>query len=137
MEARMSTELKTVSFTRMEDATSEELAIVMAEAKVHLEQQVADRVLELLISMKGPTLGYQIDRYDHSLQTATRAMRDGARTDMIVAGLLHDIGDALAPANHSEMAASILSPFLDEEATWVVRHHGVFQGYHYWDKIGF
>ena len=133
----MSAELKTVSFTKMDDATAEELAIVLAEAKVHLEQQVADRVLELLTSMKGPTLGYQIDRYDHSLQTATRAMRDGARTDMIVAALLHDIGDALAPANHSEMAASILSPFLDEEATWVVRHHGVFQGYHYWDRIGF
>jgi len=133
----MSTELKTVSFTRMEDATTAELELVMAEAKVHLEQQVADRVLELLTSMKGPTLGYQVDRYDHSLQTATRAMRDGARTDMIVAALLHDIGDALAPANHSEMAASILAPFLDEEATWVVRHHGVFQGYHYWDKIGY
>ena len=132
----MSTELKTVSFTKMDDATADELAIVLAEAKVHLEQQVADRVLELLTSMKGPTLGYQIDRYDHSLQTATRAMRDGARTDMIVAALLHDIGDALAPANHSEMAASILAPFLDEEATWVVRHHGVFQGYHYWDKLG-
>lgn len=137
MEARMVSELKTVSFTRMEDATTEELELVLAEAKVHLEMQVADRVLELLTSMKGPTLGYQIDRYDHSLQTATRAMRDGARTDMIVAALLHDIGDALAPANHSEMAASILSPFLDEEATWVVRHHGVFQGYHYWDRIGF
>ena len=133
----MGTEPSTVSFTRMDDATAEELAVVMAEAKVHLEQQVADRVLELLTSMQGPTLGYQIDRYEHSLQTATRAMRDGARTDMIVAALLHDIGDALAPANHSEMAASILAPFLDAEATWVVRHHGVFQGYHYWDRIGY
>ena len=133
----MGTEPSTVSFTRMDDATAEELAVVMAEAKVHLEQQVADRVLELLTSMQGPTLGYQIDRYDHSLQTATRAMRDGAPTDMIVAALLHDIGDALAPANHSEMAASILAPFLDAEATWVVRHHGVFQGYHYWDRIGY
>src|SRR4051794_27094664 len=95
LEAFMGTELRTVSFTTMDDATSEELAIVLAEAKVHLEQQVADRVLELLCSMKGPTLGYQIDRYDHSLQTATRAMRDGAGTDMVVAALLHDIGDAL------------------------------------------
>lgn len=128
---------QTVSFTRMDDATTDELAIVLAEAKQHLELQVADRVLALLTSMKGPTLGYQIDRYDHSLQTATRAMRDGARTDMIVAALLHDIGDALAPANHSEMAATIIAPFLDDEATWVVRHHGVFQGYHYWDRIGY
>jgi predicted HD phosphohydrolase len=70
------------------------------------------------------------------LQTATRAHRDGARVDMVVAALFHDIGDILAPANHSELAASILQPYLDEESTWVVRHHGVFQGYHYWDKIG-
>jgi len=126
-----------VAFTKMDDASAEDLAIVMAEAEVHLQNKVADRVLELLASMKGPTLGYQIDRYDHSMQTATRAMRDGARTDMIVAALLHDIGDALAPANHSEMAATIVAPYLDEEATWVVRHHGVFQGYHYWDRIGY
>jgi predicted HD phosphohydrolase len=126
-----------VSFTRMDDASAEDLAIVMHLAKVHLQDKVADQVLGLLHSMKGPTLGYQVDRYEHSLQTATLAYRDGARVDMIVAGLLNDIGDALAPANHSEMAATILSPYLDEEATWVVRHHGVFQGYHYWDRIGF
>jgi predicted HD phosphohydrolase len=56
---------------------------------------------------------------------------------MVVAALFHDVGDALAPANHSELAAAILSPYVDEETAWVVRHHGVFQGYHYWHKIGF
>lgn len=126
-----------VGFTTMDEATPDQLQVVLREAKAHLEDRVADRVLELLDSLKGPTLGYQVDRYEHSLQTATRAMRDGARTDMVVAALLHDIGDALAPANHSELAATILAPYLDAEATWVVRHHGVFQGYHYWDKIGF
>jgi predicted HD phosphohydrolase len=55
---------------------------------------------------------------------------------MVVAALFHDIGDILAPANHSELAAAILQPYLDEESTWVVRHHGIFQGYHYWDKLG-
>ncbi|HQV56402.1 MAG TPA: HD domain-containing protein [Ilumatobacteraceae bacterium] len=126
-----------VSFTAMDDATTEELELIVSQAKVHLNDQVADRILELLRSLGGPTLGYQVDRLEHSLQTATRAMRDGARTDMIVAALLHDIGDGLAPANHSELAATIVAPYLDAEATWVVRHHGVFQGYHYWDKIGF
>jgi predicted HD phosphohydrolase len=55
---------------------------------------------------------------------------------MVVAALLHDVGDVIAPANHSELAAAILEPYLDPESTWVVRHHGVFQGYHYWDKLG-
>jgi predicted HD phosphohydrolase len=125
------------SFTRMDDATAEELAVVVAEAEVHLHERLADRLLEQLDTLKGPTLGYQVDRYEHSLQTATRALRDGATTDMVVAALLHDVGDALAPANHSELAACILAPYVDEETTWVVRHHGVFQGYHYWHKIGF
>jgi predicted HD phosphohydrolase len=71
------------------------------------------------------------------LQTATRAHRDGARIDMVIGALLHDVGDALAPANHSELAATIIAPYVDAETTWVVRHHGVFQGYHYWHKIGF
>jgi predicted HD phosphohydrolase len=63
-------------------------------------------------------------------------MREGARIDMIVAALLHDVGDVIAPANHSELAAAVLEPYVDAETTWVVRHHGVFQGYHYWDKLG-
>ena len=31
---------------------------------------------------------------------------------MIVAALLHDIGDELAPLNHSEYAAAVLKPFV-------------------------
>ena len=90
----------------------------------------------LLDTLRGPTLGYAVDRYEHSLQTASRAVREGARVDMVVAALLHDVGDTVAPANHSELAGAIVAPYLDAEATWVVRHHGVFQGYHYWDKLG-
>lgn len=131
----MSTTIGT--FTRMDDATPEQLAVVVDQARIHLNEKVADRVLEQLETLRGPTLGYQVDRYEHSLQTASRAHREGARVDMVVAALLHDIGDALAPANHSELAATILAPYVDEETTWVVRHHGVFQGYHYWHKIGF
>ncbi len=124
------------TFTRMDDATPEQLAVVMQEAQVHLTDQVADRLLAQLDTLKGPTLGYQVDRSEHSLQTASRALREGARTDMVVAALLHDVGDALAPANHSQLAGAILAPYVDEETTWVVAHHGVFQGYHYWHKVG-
>ena len=49
---------------------------------------------------------YQITRLEHSLQTATRAAKDGADEQMIVAALFHDIGDGLATYNHSQFAAS-------------------------------
>ncbi|HWJ62731.1 MAG TPA: HD domain-containing protein [Acidimicrobiales bacterium] len=120
----------------MEDATPAEVALVVDAAQGHLRANQVDHLIGLLLGMRGPTLGFQVDRYEHSLQTASRALRDGARTDMIVAALLHDVADNLAPTNHSEVAAAILGPYLDEEATWVVRHHGVFQGYHYWHKMG-
>jgi len=125
-----------VQFTRMEDGTSEELEYIVAQAQAYKQAHLVDSVLALLDAMKGETLGYRVDRYEHSLQTATRAHREGARVDLVVGALLHDVGDTIAPDNHSELAATILSPYLDAETTWVVRHHGVFQGYHYWDKLG-
>lgn len=125
-----------VEFIRMSDGTTEEFEHIVRAANEHLHAHLVDNLLTMLTSLAGPTLGYRVDRLEHSLQTATRAHRDGARVDMVVAALLHDIGDTIAPANHSELAASIIAPYVDAEATWVVRHHGVFQGYHYWDKLG-
>ena len=124
------------AFVRMDQGTTEEFEHIVERANAHLHVHLVDNVFGLLRSMQGDTLGYCIDRYQHSLQSATRALREEARADMIVAALLHDVGDVIAPANHSELAAAILEPYLDPEATWVVRHHGVFQGYHYWDKLG-
>jgi predicted HD phosphohydrolase len=121
----------------MEDGTAEEFAVILREANAHMAEHLVDNVLGMLKSMIGPTLGYRVDRYVHSLQTATRAHRDGARIDLVVGALLHDIGDVIAPANHSELAAAVVAPYVDAETEWIVRHHGVFQGYHYWDKIGF
>ena len=40
--------------------------------------------------------GYAVDRLTHSLQTATRAERDGRDEEYVVCALLHDIGDTLA-----------------------------------------
>ena len=132
----MATVTHPAPFTRMQDATAEQLAVVLAEAQRHLNDPLVKTMISLLDTLRGPTLGYAVDRYEHSLQTASRAHREGARVDLVVGALLHDVGDTLAPANHSELAGAIVAPYLDEEATWVVRHHGVFQGYHYWDRIG-
>ena len=35
---------------------------------------------------------------------------------MIVASLLHDIGDEIAPLNHSEISAAVLRPFVSENS---------------------
>jgi len=75
--------------------------------------------------------GYQISRLDHVLQSATRAYESLESEQMIAAALLHDIGDDLAPYSHSEMAAAILRPFVNEEIYWVIKHHGIFQMYYY------
>ncbi|MBB3232085.1 HD domain-containing protein [Halomonas stenophila] len=94
------------------------------------------RVLAHLDRLAGDTHGYPVDRYTHSLQTATRALRDGADEEMVVCALLHDIGDDLAPANHAEIAAAILEPFVDPLNAWMIRHHELFQGYHYRHYFG-
>ena len=77
-----------------------------------------------------------MDRLEHSLQSATRAYRDGADEEMVVAALLHDIGDLLSPYNHSEMAAAVLRPYVSEKTHWIVRHHGLFQSYYYAHHTG-
>lgn len=81
-------------------------------------------------------LGYPVDRYVHSLQTATRALRDGADDEMVVCALLHDIGDTLAPVNHGAMAAAILAPYIDPLNVWMIAHHEEFQGYYYAEFFG-
>jgi predicted HD phosphohydrolase len=128
--------METVSFTRMDEGTAEEYAFLGKLWEEHRRAHLVDTVLGLLRLMQGPKLGYKIDRYQHSLQTATRALRDGADEETVVVALLHDIGDPIAPDNHSEVAAAILRPFVSEDNYWLLKHHGVFQGYYYFDKIG-
>ena len=55
-----------------------------------------DRLLTALEGLDDSLAGYQISRLTHSLQTATRAEADGADIELIVAALVHDLGDDLA-----------------------------------------
>lgn len=126
--------MKTVSFTRMADGTREDYQF-LARQWAPSEGELADNVLALLNRLQGPTFGYPVDRYKHSLQTATRALRDGADEESVVCALLHDIGDSLAPENHGALAAEILRPYVSKENYWVVKHHPVFQGYYFWHHL--
>jgi predicted HD phosphohydrolase len=122
---RKMTEDTLVSFTQMKDGTKEEY-LMLHELEKPFHEGTADRLLRELARQGEETLaGYRITRLQHGLQSATRARRDGADIDWVVATLLHDIGDGLAPQNHDRFAAEIMRPFMREEVTWVVEHHGV------------
>ena len=96
----------------------------------------ANRIIKFMSGLNTSLEGYKISRLEHSLQTATRAFNDKASEEMIVAALLHDIGDELAPLNHSEYAATILKPYVSEKTHWIVEKHGEFQMYYYAHHLG-
>jgi len=118
----------------MEYGTSADYELAaLHDAKVRAA--TAGRVIEWLQQMDGES-PYRISRLEHSLQTATRAERDGADDETIMCALLHDIGDLLAPANHSQAAAALLKPYVSEKNHWIIEHHGLFQGYYYFHHFG-
>jgi predicted HD phosphohydrolase len=123
------------SFTRMSDATAEDYAEI-ARHSLGFQHGLSDRVLAHLRLLAGDTGGYAIDRLTHSLQSATRAHHDGRDEEYVVCALIHDIGDTLASFNHSELAAVVLEPFVSEENHWIVKHHGIFQGYYFFHHLG-
>ena len=123
-----------VSFTRMEDGTKQEYEFLHS-IEENLHTDYADRVLGWLQWNEGDT-GYQISRFEHSLQSATRAHRDGRDEEFVVCCLLHDIGDLLSPFNHSQLAAAMLRPYVSEKNHWIIQHHGLFQRYYYFHHFG-
>ena len=124
-----------VKFTAMKDGDKEDYDFLTAH-EVAYTKGTAERLLTALETLDEGLSGYQITRLGHSLQSATRAWRDGADTDWVVAALLHDIGDIFAPYNHDEYAAAILKPFVREQCTWVVEKHGDFQMLYYGEHVG-
>ena len=119
-----------VGFLRMEDGTREDYAL-LDRAERDYVRALPERVLEALGKLDNSLQGYRVSRLRHSLQAATRALKDGADDELIVAALIHDLGDDLAPYNHSELAAGIIRPYVRPEVTWIVEQHGLFQTYYY------
>ena len=114
----------------MKDGDKEDYDLLSNFEEKHIKG-TAERVIRVLKSLDNSFGGYKISRLEHSLQTASRAMRENAEEEMVVAALLHDIGDEIAPLNHSELAASVLKPFVSDKTRWIVEKHGLFQTYYY------
>ena len=123
------------NFTRMQDSTQADWQVIGGEF-MQFAGGLPARVIKHLQILEGDYGGFPVDRYTHSLQTATRALRDGRDDEYVACALLHDVGDTLGSFNHFDIAAAILKPFVSAENLWMVQNHGIFQGYYFFHHIG-
>ena len=127
--------LDRAKFHAMTQGTVEDWAAIGRAAAPH-RGELADRLLAHLKLLDNDHGGFAVDRLEHSLQTASRAHRDGRDEEYVVCALMHDIGDVLCPASHAELGATILKPYVSEANHWMMDKHGVFQGYYFFHHIG-
>jgi predicted HD phosphohydrolase len=122
-------------FTHLQDGTEQDWKIISGDFWAYASQ-LPSRILTHLRLLDGDFGGFPVDRLTHSLQTASRAYRDGRDEEYVICALLHDIGDTLGSFNHPDIAAAILKPFVSPENLWMVEKHGIFQGYYFFHHLG-
>ena len=130
-----SNENNRAQFHQMVDGTAEDYAKISA-AFGAFSKTLPDRVMTHLKLLQGDFGGFAVDRFEHSLQTATRAHKDGKDDEYVMCALLHDIGDLLGTFNHAELGAAILKPFISDANHFMLQNHGIFQGYYFFHHIG-
>jgi predicted HD phosphohydrolase len=123
------------AFSAMTEGTAADWQII-GKSFYPFAQHLPDRLMAHLRELRGDFGGFSVDRFEHSLQTATRAHQAGRDEEYVVCALLHDMGDLLGTYNHAEIAAAVLKPFVSEENHWMLDHHGIFQGYYFFHYIG-
>lgn len=127
--------MQAARFKNFGDGTREEHLYIM-ESEARYAESLGDRIINAVAELGDVLNGFPISRLEHSLQSATRALQDGRDEEYVVAALIHDIGDNLAPFTHGEMIAAIMKPYFTEQMCWVVSHHPAFQQYYYGHNTG-
>ena len=77
--------METVSFTRMADGTREDYELLARLEEGYIEA-LPDRLLDAVRALEHSFAGYQVSRLEHSLQSATRALRDGRSDEYVGRG---------------------------------------------------
>jgi len=124
-----------VKFRRLDQSTKEDHDILqpyLAEENKH----IADHILGLFKGQAGNPGPLLVDMFEHGLQCATHAERDGADEETIVCALLHDLGHYIAPHAHGAFIAEILKPYISAVNFNVLRNHTAFQGHYFFHHIG-
>ena len=122
--------MQKVEFVQMKDGTEQDYQLLHGLENDYI-RALPDRLLLALERLGDSIQGYQVSRLQHSLQSASLAEADGADIETIVAALVHDLGDELAPENHSQLAAAMIRPYVRAEVTWIIEMHGLFQMKYY------
>jgi len=124
-----------MAFTRMDQGQVEEWMII-GQQVMKRQAGMPAIIIKMLTQLEEQVDGFAVDQLQHGLQTATRAVRDGASEELIVAALCHDIGKVISVENHPAIAAEILRPYVSDETYEIVRTHQDFQGRHYYALMG-
>ena len=124
-----------MSFTRMDQGKIEDW-MKIGEAVTQRQSSMPAIIKSLLLQLEPQVDGFAINQLQHALQTASRALRDGATEELIVAALCHDIGKVISVENHPAIAAEILKPYISHDTYEIVRTHQDFQGLHYYALMG-
>lgn len=122
-------------FTRMQDGTAEDWAVIGAAHKEHFSKTPA-HLMDMLRSLESVTVGFACDQLQHSLMTGTLARRDGGSEEEVAIALLHDVGKAVNIPNHGAIAAELIRPYVSEDAYHVIYNHQAFQGKYYYAFAG-
>ena len=124
-----------MSFTRMDQGKIEDW-MAIGQAVSQRQASMPGIIKTMLLQLEEQVDGFAVNQLHHCLQTATRALREGASEEMIVAALCHDIGKVISVENHPAIAAEILKPYVSHETYEIIRTHQDFQGRHYYALMG-
>jgi len=125
--------------TAMSDWTPEQFlrwSETMRRNAGDLASRTSIEILALVEKCSAIEDGSGVTQKEHCLQTATRALRDGADEELIVAALLHDAGKIYDGTNHGAIAAEILRPHVSRETYQVIRNHTTFEARFYGAHLG-
>ena len=59
----------------------------------------------------------------HLFQSANLALENGHDERLVLACLLHDIGNRFIRTDHGYWGAQLIEPYVDEEISWAIRYH--------------
>ncbi|MGE2713348.1 HD family phosphohydrolase [Mycolicibacterium litorale] len=88
---------------------------------------IREQTIAVLESLRGVWDELAVDELDHALQSAARAIDDGADDELVLAAALHDIGHSPLLAGHSEahdrVAREWLTPRFGVRVGWLAGAH--------------
>ena len=124
-----------MAYRTLAEASEQEIRLMLSEVD-RGAHALPKRLLAMLRALDVQVPAFPVTRFEHSLQSASRAQRDGRDEEYVVAALLHDIGDELAPYSHGEICSAIFHPYVSERICWIIEKHPIFQLFYYAHLVG-